>query len=499
LHSHHEYRLTAPVTIPKGLTIEGHGARLVADHAGNCLEPADRFDIYGGLRIVRAAGDQTGSGIAWQNTGFASNIHLDHVSINGFDKGYDLAQQSAALGIVNIYGGILKDNNYAFYGNGTGQINILDYRGVRCFQNQIAGWYEVIVKGATFAAADAEGQSDPFVFTELSDSVIENQWFEANGTGDYGIHVKGGHGTRIGPQKGGDDFGRALVRLERCTDFDVAGPAQLKNCKSCRTRRQTGKFGRWQYDMTDAADDQYWFGWCDELPAKGDATSKATRILEDKGHGQSFVENDLGKNFNKSVTDNYLGLPSMPVTEINLDTDGGRIGVRRGLSNVGDILVYTIPMRLMAGAANLTASNTSYQIKFFDSGFNVLREVGFSASGDINERVWKRHIGRWGYICFAAVIPASTAKIDVIVRPDTTEPDAVFQFGQPTLKIVPPVADQIAEDIVPDLGAGLIQPRGTTAIRPAAPTIGSYYFDTDLGKPIFYDGTQWTDATGTAV
>lgn len=40
---------------------------------------------------------------------------------------------------------------------------------------------------------------------------------------------------------------------------------------------------------------------------------------------------------------------------------------------------------------------------------------------------------------------------------------------------------------------------GTTADRP---TVGLYtgrpYFDTTLGQPIWYDGTQWVDATGTA-
>jgi len=43
---------------------------------------------------------------------------------------------------------------------------------------------------------------------------------------------------------------------------------------------------------------------------------------------------------------------------------------------------------------------------------------------------------------------------------------------------------------------------GTTASRPVSPTTGQMYFDTDLGttgKPIWYDSTQWVDATGTAV
>ena len=38
---------------------------------------------------------------------------------------------------------------------------------------------------------------------------------------------------------------------------------------------------------------------------------------------------------------------------------------------------------------------------------------------------------------------------------------------------------------------------GTTANRPTARLfVGRFYFDTTLGKPIWYDGTNWVDATG---
>jgi len=41
---------------------------------------------------------------------------------------------------------------------------------------------------------------------------------------------------------------------------------------------------------------------------------------------------------------------------------------------------------------------------------------------------------------------------------------------------------------------------GTTASRPArSAASGIPFFDTTLGKPIWYDGTQWVDSTGTAV
>jgi len=43
-------------------------------------------------------------------------------------------------------------------------------------------------------------------------------------------------------------------------------------------------------------------------------------------------------------------------------------------------------------------------------------------------------------------------------------------------------------------------PSGTTANRPAIDLqVGQYYFDTTLGQPIWYNGTDWVDATGTTV
>jgi hypothetical protein len=39
---------------------------------------------------------------------------------------------------------------------------------------------------------------------------------------------------------------------------------------------------------------------------------------------------------------------------------------------------------------------------------------------------------------------------------------------------------------------------GTTANRPARGLyVGKFYFDTTIGKPIWYEGPSWVDATGT--
>jgi septal ring-binding cell division protein DamX len=40
---------------------------------------------------------------------------------------------------------------------------------------------------------------------------------------------------------------------------------------------------------------------------------------------------------------------------------------------------------------------------------------------------------------------------------------------------------------------------GSTANRPTAPATFATYFDTTIGKPIWYDGVNWVDATGATV
>lgn len=40
---------------------------------------------------------------------------------------------------------------------------------------------------------------------------------------------------------------------------------------------------------------------------------------------------------------------------------------------------------------------------------------------------------------------------------------------------------------------------GNTAGRPAATTVGAYYFDTTLNLPVFWDGANWRNAAGVIV
>lgn len=50
------------------------------------------------------------------------------------------------------------------------------------------------------------------------------------------------------------------------------------------------------------------------------------------------------------------------------------------------------------------------------------------------------------------------------------------------------------------LSVSSVPANGTTANRPALNLqVGQFYFDTTLGYPIWYDGTNWVDSTGTVV
>ena len=47
--------------------------------------------------------------------------------------------------------------------------------------------------------------------------------------------------------------------------------------------------------------------------------------------------------------------------------------------------------------------------------------------------------------------------------------------------------------------ANKINQAGSTAARPTTAVLGQCYFDTELNKPIWFNGTDWVDYTGTIV
>ena len=47
--------------------------------------------------------------------------------------------------------------------------------------------------------------------------------------------------------------------------------------------------------------------------------------------------------------------------------------------------------------------------------------------------------------------------------------------------------------------ANKINIAGSTANRPTTAVLGQCYFDTDLNKPIWFNGTDWVDYTGATI
>lgn len=50
-----------------------------------------------------------------------------------------------------------------------------------------------------------------------------------------------------------------------------------------------------------------------------------------------------------------------------------------------------------------------------------------------------------------------------------------------------------ANQVVP---RGYVTMNGATANRPIASVVGQRYFDTDLGKPVYWSGTTFVDSSG---
>lgn len=61
------------------------------------------------------------------------------------------------------------------------------------------------------------------------------------------------------------------------------------------------------------------------------------------------------------------------------------------------------------------------------------------------------------------------------------------------------LTDGDAIDHTQSTSQNVVWESGTTAGRPGTPVAGQRYFDTDLGKPIWFNGTDWVDAQGTIV
>jgi hypothetical protein len=59
--------------------------------------------------------------------------------------------------------------------------------------------------------------------------------------------------------------------------------------------------------------------------------------------------------------------------------------------------------------------------------------------------------------------------------------------------------DQILPKVRRLIAVAVLPTSSNTAARPIVTEVGEMHFDTTLGKPIWWDGADWVDATGTVV
>lgn len=154
--------------------------------------------------------------------------------------------------------------------------------------------------------------------------------------------------------------------------------------------------------------------------------------------------------------------------------------------------------RLLKGT-ELTYGEGDANVKYLDLKMklsNVAPAVtndssqGFTA----NESTWFDYTTGYLYLCTDTTVGAAVWSIKM---KDTTYTDAQIKTKYENNADTNAFTD--AEKT--KLSTALIQgTTGTTASRPTTNLlIGQYYYDTTLVKPIWWNGTSWTDGMGTVV
>jgi hypothetical protein len=95
------------------------------------------------------------------------------------------------------------------------------------------------------------------------------------------------------------------------------------------------------------------------------------------------------------------------------------------------------------------------------------------------------------------VLAGSSAGLTMLFREDA------WQFVQVAdVSDIPSVSSFVTNvQVLSDMssGANLVASKsGNTAGRPVTTVVGTQYFDTTIGKPVFWSGTAWVAATGTS-
>ena len=81
------------------------------------------------------------------------------------------------------------------------------------------------------------------------------------------------------------------------------------------------------------------------------------------------------------------------------------------------------------------------------------------------------------------------------VEPRSGVESAVIQDA---LKVESLMKDSEHDEKIEQLEKGIL-PSGATVDRPSSPVIGQSFFDTDLGKAIIYNGSNWINFDGTSL
>lgn len=90
-----------------------------------------------------------------------------------------------------------------------------------------------------------------------------------------------------------------------------------------------------------------------------------------------------------------------------------------------------------------------------------------------------------------ALIPPKAPNL--LISPPTEYDSRFFEQLNNALRLYFNQVDNFAQGVN-------VPPSGTTAQRPITfLVVGQFYFDTTLGYPIWYDGNDWVDSSGTVV
>lgn len=154
--------------------------------------------------------------------------------------------------------------------------------------------------------------------------------------------------------------------------------------------------------------------------------------------------------------------------------------------------------RILKGA-ELTYGEGDANIKYLDMKMK-LSNVAPAVTNDssqgftVNESTWFNYATGILYLCTDTTVGAAVWSIKM---KDTTYTDAEIKTKYENNADTNAFTD--AEKT--KLSIALIQgTTGTTAERPTESLlIGQYYYDTTLSKPIWWNGTAWTDGMGTVV